>query len=147
MTRGTAILIDEKKVNVGPEFNGDMYPHGHGDEFLQGLSEVKNNTEFIIFNNRFNKYNHGYDKIMSYYQGQFDHEVFKDGNIFDANKITNQIISDWVFIKNATDKTIKVKVNDENRQSRNMNIRPNETIRLYFGKFFFRERGHRIMKK
>lgn len=89
-TRGTAMIIDEEFVNFGPEFNGDMYPEGHGDNFIEKLSEVTNNTEFIIFNNRFNKYNFGYDKIMSCYQGKFNKNEFIKNDEYSIDLITQR---------------------------------------------------------
>lgn len=144
MTRGTAILIDNECVAIGPEFNGDMYPHGHGDDFLRELSQVENNTDFIIMNNRFNKYNFGYSGIMGRYQGKFNNEELKNDNYYDMNIITQKngpwITSDWIFIKNITDKQQKIK----DLNGKIINIRKNETIRFHFGKLM--ENGlHRMM--
>ena len=143
MTRGTAILIENEFVSIGPEFNGDMYPHGHGDNFLQLLSKVENNTDFIIMNNRFNKYNFGYSEIMSSYQGKFETQELQNQDYYDMNIITQKngpwITSDWIFIKNATNKQLKIK--DLNEKI--INLSPNETIRFLFGKLM--EKGlHRI---
>lgn len=54
-TRGTAMLITNKQVLFGPEFNGDMAPQALGKSFSIGLSNVENNVDFIKFNNSFNK--------------------------------------------------------------------------------------------
>ena len=142
-TRGTAILINNECVAIGPEFNGDMYPHGHGDNFLQELSKVENNTDFIIMNNRFNKYNFGYSGIMEQYQGKFENKELQNKDYYDMNIITQKngpwITSDWIFIKNVTDKQQKIKDLNGNI----INIRQNETIRFHFGKLM--ENGsHRI---
>ena len=143
-TRGTAILIDNEYVSVGPEFNGDMYPHGHGDKFLKNLSQVEDSTDFIKFNNRFNKYNFGYQAIMKKYQGKFNNEELKDNNYYDMNIITQKngpwITSDWIFIKNITNKQQKIK----DLNGKIINIRKNETIRFYFGKLIEDGYTHRI---
>lgn len=140
MTRGTAILIDNEYVAIGPEFNGDMYPHGYGDNFLRELSKVENNTDFIIMNNRFNKYNFGYSEIMESYQGKFNNEELKNNNYYDMNIITQKITSDWIFIKNITDKQQKIK----DLNGKIVNIRKNETIRFHFGKLIENGYSHRI---
>lgn len=129
-TRGTAIIIGENMTSFGPEFNGDMGPEGFGNEFLQKLSEVENNVEFIKFNNRFNKYNFGYDKIMSSYQGKFDNkELMTNDDIISVECIMRKITSDWMFIKNITPNNIKLET-----RTGIITIKKNETIRLYFGK-------------
>lgn len=143
-TRGTAILIDNECVSVGPEFNGDMYPHGYGDNFLQDLSQVEDITGFIKFNNRFNKYNFGYQGIMKKYQGKFNNAELKNNGYYDMNIITQKngpwVTSDWIFIKNITNKQQKIK--DLNGEI--INIRKNETIRFYFGKLIEDGYAHRI---
>lgn len=143
-TRGTAILINDDFISMGPEFNGDMHPHGHGDSFLKLLSEVKTEDEFIIFNNRFNKHNFSYDEIIKSYQGKFEADVMKINDTYSINAITQKqgawITSDWIFIKNATNKQIKTK--DLNGEI--INVKSNETIRLYFGKLIENGKGHRI---
>lgn len=143
-TRGTAILIDNECVSIGPEFNGDMNPHGHGDNFLRDLSQVEDRTDFIKFNNRFNKYNFGYQGIMKKYQGKFNNEELKSNNYYDMNLITQKngpwITSDWIFIKNITNKQQKIK----DLNGKIINIRKNETVRFYFGKLIENGYSHRI---
>ena len=143
-TRGTAILIDNECVSIGPEFNGDMNPHGHGDNFLRDLSQVEDRTDFIKFNNRFNKYNFGYQGIMKKYQGKFNNEELKSNNYYDMNLITQKngpwITSDWIFIKNITNKQQKIK----DLNGKIINIRKNETARFYFGKLIENGYSHRI---
>ena len=143
-TRGTAILIDNECVSIGPEFNGDMNPHGHGDNFLRDLSQVEDRTDFIKFNNRFNKYNFGYQGIMKKYQGKFDNEELKNNNYYDMNIITQKnspwVTSDWIFIKNVTNKQQKIK----DLNGKIINIRKNETVRFYFGKLIENGYSHRI---
>ena len=143
-TRGTAILIDNECVSIGPEFNGDMNPHGHGDNFLKELSHVEDRTDFIIFNNRFNKHNFGYQGIMEKYQGKFNNEELKNDNYYDMNIITQKngpwVTSDWIFIKNITNKQQKIKDLNGNI----INIRKNETVRFYFGKLIENGYSHRI---
>ena len=143
-TRGTAILIDNECVSVGPEFNGDMNPHGYGDNFLKELSHVEDRTDFIIFNNRFNKHNFGYQGIMEKYKGKFNNEELKNNNYYDMNIITQKngpwVTSDWIFIKNITNKQQKIK----DLNGKIVNIRKDETVRFYFGKLIEDGYGHRI---
>ena len=143
-TRGTAILIDNECVSIGPEFNGDMNPHGYGDNFLKELSHVEDRTDFIIFNNRFNKHNFGYQEIMKKYQGKFNNEELKNNNYYDMNIITQKngpwVTSDWIFIKNITNKQQKIK----DLNGKIVNIRKDETVRFYFGKLIENGYSHRI---
>lgn len=147
-TRGTAILILNDVVLMGPEFNGDMYPErngGHGDKFMKLLSDVNDNVEFIKMNNRFNKYEFGYDKIMSRYQGKYENEKFIVDNVYDVNKMVKLdgkylVTSDWMFIKNKTDKNITLK----DTKGKNVKLESGETIRLYFGQLLHDNDNHRI---
>lgn len=141
-TRGTAIIITDESINFGPEFNGDMYAHGYGDEFMKKLSEVESNVDFIVFNNRFNKYNFEYDNIMSCYQGKYKHdELTNEKNILSMEKIYNIISSDYAFVKNISNKQIKMQVLDINNNEKNIIIKSGETIRVRFGIF---EKNDRI---
>lgn len=142
--RGTAMIINEDTISIGPEFNGDMYPHGHGDQFIKNLSEVTTPVEFVKFNNSFNKHNFGYDKIMSCYQGELENEeIIKDGK-YSMNLIISKngawVTSDWLFIKNITSKQIKL----VDRKGKIINVSSNETIRLYFGELIENGVNHRI---
>lgn len=147
-TRGTAILILNDTVLMGPEFNGDMYPKrhgGHGDNFLNLLSEVNDNVEFIKMNNRFNKYEFGYDKIMSRYQGKHDNSEFIVDNMYEVDRMVKLddkylVTSDWMFIKNKTDK--RITLNDT--KGNNVRLESGETIRLYFGQLLSDNDNHRV---
>lgn len=132
-TRGTAVLIDENNVYLGPEFNGDMYPHGYGDEFMKLLSEVTDHVDFIKFNNSFNKRNFQYDKIMSSYQGKLNHDDIKNDELFSMEKLYNIVTSDWVFVKNVTNEKIKFKVLKPNGDEQILHVNPNQTFRVHFG--------------
>lgn len=127
------MLITNEQVVFGPEFNGDMYPHGFGDKFMKLVSEVKDNVEFIKMNNKFNKENHGYNKIMSRYQGKFSHEEISVDGVFSIDKIFDElwICSDWTFIKNTSDKTVKfnVFVDDVKKV---IEIKSGDSVRLNF---------------
>ena len=147
-TRGTAILILNDMVLMGPEFNGDMYPErigGHGDNFMNLLSDVNDNVEFIKMNNRFNKYEFGYDKIMSRYQGKHENEKFIVDNVYDVDRMVKLddeylVTSDWMFIKNKTDK--RITLNDTN--GKNVRLESGETIRLHFGELLHDNDNHRV---
>lgn len=147
-TRGTAILILNDTVLMGPEFNGDMYPArfgGHGDNFMNLLSDVNDNVEFIKMNNRFNKHEFGYDKIMNCYQGKHENKKFIVDNVYDVDRMVKLddeylVTSDWMFIKNKTDK--RITLNDTN--GKNVRLESGETIRLYFGELLYDNNNHRV---
>lgn len=150
-TRGTAVIIGDESVNMGPEFNGDMYPHGFGNEFMKLLSNVETDIEFIIFNNRFNKYNFEYREIMKSYQGKYSNEELMDNGIYTMRKIYDNVTSDWVFVKNITSKSVKIQVLDDyknvdtdEQKTRNISVRPGEVIRVYFGILKDGGKGHRM---
>ena len=137
-TRGTAMLITNEEVLFGPEFNGNMFPNGYGDRFMEMFEDIENNPDFIKMNNQFNKRYFGYDKIMSNYQGKFNHEDLQEDGVFTANKIYNgvpNITSDWIFVKNATDNDIMftVSLKDENYT---IGISPGRSFRLESGELY-----------
>lgn len=57
MTRGKIIYLDsDQKAYSTIEFNGDMYPEGHGDEIIERFEE-NYFTSFTVYENfvfRFN---------------------------------------------------------------------------------------------
>lgn len=134
-TRGTAMLITEDMVLFGPEFNGDMDPRALGKSFFRDLAKVENNVEFIKFNNSFNKKNHEYSNIMSRYQGKFEHEeISENGKISMKNIYEDSIVtSDWIFIKNTSNKVVTFAVLDEDKDEIDVELKPNELTALYFG--------------
>ena len=68
-TRGVALLLLEDKVLMSTEFNGDMYPHGYGDEFFEMLSKVESEEDFENFVKQFN------DKNFQYGDDKFTFEM------------------------------------------------------------------------
>lgn len=149
-TRGTAILIMENLIKEGPEFNGDMYPHGHGDEFLSNLAkDVSNENDFGHFTEDFNAKHFGYEKLK--YTEHTHDELKNENNIIGMREIYNSVTSDWVFVKNITSKSVKLQVldifhdPDTNEQySKNILVRPGEAIRVNFGILVANGKGHRI---
>lgn len=66
MTRGSAFLILKDKVLESVEFNGNMYPEGYGDDFLEGLKECQNEKDFKQFIYNFNQENFQYKEKLVY---------------------------------------------------------------------------------
>lgn len=73
MTRGKILFLEEGKVYCTTEFNGDMYPEGHGDEiiawFEEGFFSCYAKYERFVY--RFNKRNFGYEEpLISLYESK-----------------------------------------------------------------------------
>ena len=104
MTRGTFYLITDKNFYESIEFNGDMYPEGHGNRAFELLKQVKSSAEFKAMVLQFNKEAHNYEesgikifeRSLSFLNKQKD--MSKDYFAF--------WFSDWIFIKNASSKPI-----------------------------------------
>lgn len=153
-TRGTAILITNDLIKEGPEFNGDMYPHGHGDRFLIDLAnDVSTESDFETLIENFNLENFNYEELTngSYQYIQHTHgDLQNEENIITMENIYKNVSSDWVFVKNIASKSIKVQVVDDNtngkRVLKNIQIRPGEAIRVYFGILKNDGKFHRLLK-
>jgi len=127
MTRGTLYLILKKGVVGSTEFNGDMYPEGHGDMTLKLLRTVKDVPDFIKILKKINKvFGYPLEEVEKTYKVDQKHDKPIDFNI----KYYDRFFSDWVFFKNLTDKTVKFVTTDSRKI---VNLKPNETIRFPFG--------------
>lgn len=145
-TRGTAIIIEnDNTVTAGPEFNGDMYPHGHGDYFMNQLLHVTNLNEFNNFNRAFNFGNFDYDESSLRNETYTLDELKNDKNVVSMEYIYNRVTSDWVFVKNLMNKSVRIEVLEEyNNTRRNILVRPGEVVRVNFGILLNNGNGHRI---
>jgi len=139
-TRGTAIIIENNVITEGPEFNGDMYPHGFGDYFINKLSKVNNLNEFNQFNNEFNLEN--FDYPASYISNTtYTPDELKNENMISIENICSRVTSDWVFIKNLMDKSVCIEIEKEQKY---IIIKSLETVRFNFGNIPNKGKGHRI---
>lgn len=144
-TRGTAIIIEKDVITAGPEFNGDMYPHGYGNRFMNELSKVNNLNEFNKFNHNFNLDYFGYSKSSIRNKKYTHSELKNDNNVISMEYICNRVISDWVFVKNLMSKSVRIEIFEPyGNIKRNIMVRPGEVIRVNFGVFLDNGKGHRV---
>lgn len=145
---GTAVIIEEDKMTIGPEFKEEMYPNKYGNEFSESLSKVTNIKEFDKMNVKFNKDNFGQDLM--------DNEVTKiaDSNAVSLINIYNETDSDWIFVKNLTSDSIEVEIYDEikipkkdTNFKRKTKIESGEVLRVHRGIYVNDGMGHRIKTK
>lgn len=139
-TRGTGIIIEEDFITAGPQFNGDMYPKGYGNEFMKQLSSVNDVSDFDVLQFDFNEKYYQYPKdSLNFEEFTYDELTSEENSkVISIEKICNYISSDWIFIKNIMDKGVKVEVfipNMGRRYKRNILIRPGEVVRVHFGEF------------
>ena len=133
MTRGTLYLICNELIIESIQFNGDMYPSGHGQEVIKALEEIENANDFRIAVERFNKENHRYENVesltspekRSYYMTG-DKVVMTEDNYFE------KFFADWTFWKNISDKTVKIKTKDS---SKLITLLPNEQVAINYGHY------------
>ena len=133
MTRGSLYLICNELIIESIEFNGDMYPDGHGQDVIKAFEDIETANDFRIAVEKFNKEKHGYTDISSltrpikrcdYMTG--DKVVMTEENYFD------KFFSDWTFWKNISDKTVKIKTKDS---SKLITLLPNEQVAIRFGSY------------
>jgi hypothetical protein len=131
MTRGTLYYISNDGVASSTEFNGDMYREGHGDQVLAGLSyDVTDFNSFVAFVNAFNAENFEYEEELIYDASKymFDNE---DQTLIDfRNEYFNRFGSDYIFIKNDSDRDITIIDKDNSKE---FIIESGKTKRLNYG--------------
>ena len=103
MTRGMIIYVGNGKVLESIEFNGDMYPEGHGDKLMEMLREVDSELAFRKVVHDFNEQNHQYDEELICEKNDF----FDEANKVDFNNgYFERFFSDWIFVVNCSDNPI-----------------------------------------
>lgn len=117
MTRGKIIYLDsDQKAYSTIEFNGDMYPEGHGDEILERFEE-NYFTSFTVYENfvfRFNKRNFGYpEKLIHSLSCSQTGVIDVTGNWTDYLYIINESTQKWIILdeegtKDLPDQTLGV---------------------------------------
>lgn len=135
-TRGTAILLKEDKILASVEFNGDMYPHGYGDEFFEGLSKVTDTQGFQDFLDNFNDNNFQYDDedvIYEYSNEDFYSDRGQARRYIDLGK-KRIFSSDWLFFKNLTENIISIEARRGDKWKLTQ-ISPGDTLRFHFDAF------------
>ena len=108
MTRGQIAIITNEGVMTSIEFNGDMYMPtkkwaGHGRQVINALKRVKDIADYQYEVAKFNKENHHYndcDRLT--YKGSDEMLNFGKEKYFDT------WFSDYVYIKNMRNKTVKL---------------------------------------
>jgi len=100
MTRGKFVLITEDQVYISIEFNGDMYPSGHGIEVMNRLKKVHTPDDFISEVTGFNKENFQYKDKLIYTESLAWFKKFKDFRI----DYFDHWFSDWLYFKNVSGK-------------------------------------------
>ena len=133
MTRETAYLILKELVLESTEFNGDMYPEGHGDDFIAELKKCKDRQDFERFINDFNEENFQYPEQLIYEvkPETFFNKIKEKEMVIDFNdKYFDRFFSDWVFFKNLSDTPVKFITRDDEKIQIILN--PNETFRFNF---------------
>lgn len=138
MTRGRAYLITtDKKILCSTEFNGDMYPEGHGRTFLNVLNEVDSEEDFERFVFEFNRDNHNYeDEQLVFTETGFDVDGLSQAinwlkmTIAMTNKNYFELFfSDWTFWKNISNETVKIKTRDK----KTITLKPGQAVAIKYG--------------
>lgn len=126
MTRGKLVLIVKGKAFISTEFNGDMYPDGHGAKVFANLSLVKNITQFKRYVANFNSEEFEYTGKLVYEAEQAWLDNAKDFR----NQYFDNWFSDWLYIKNLDDQPITFREKDSGNQ---VTIPSKETVAFNFG--------------
>ena len=99
MTRGTFYLIGHHHYYRSCEFNGDMYPDGHGRLAKELLDRVETTQDFFKMVAYFNDTNHKYSDEYPLVYVKDRNDLNTDFN----DEYFEHWFSDWVFIKNISD--------------------------------------------
>lgn len=132
MTRWTFYLILNDFLLNSIEFNGDMYPPEgewawYWDEALSLLSSVSTKEEFDEMIKKFNQEHHNYEDVE-----KFTYEIPVENlkKLWDFTKWYFDFwFSDWIFIKNASNKKHTFIMNDTKQK---VILGPGEVIRFNF---------------
>lgn len=130
MTRGTLFLITDNLIIESIEFNGDMYPEGHGQHIISGLEKIENVADFKSFVEKFNKENHNYTTDEVVFPRERDFYGSKT-IVMSDEEYFRKFGSDWTFWKNISDKSVTIKT----RENKNIVLKPSEQVAISFGHF------------
>lgn len=116
MTRGTFVLFTENEVLLSPQFNGDMYFSGHGEEAARCMADINSAEELLSFIQYFDdKYFRYPEEEISLYQNpQFTYDEMLD-MITDYFKKYN---SDYLFIKNVSGRDLVFSLFSDDKSER-----------------------------
>jgi len=158
MTRGTLFFIEEtknKKIRVTStcEFNGDMYPEGHGKEVMQLLKKSTDVKSFKENVREFDKGTFNYqDEPGDYFRfytefakDKVDARVKVQGNLIwvkFADDYFKNFFSDWTFWKNNTP-NCEVQLFTMSRSNRGgyysdgkiIKLQPGQSVAVTFGHY------------
>lgn len=136
MTRGTLFLITNHCVLCSTGYNGDMYldENSWGLKALNGLKEVKTEEEFETFLKDFTK-KYGYPEE----EGKPIHlseEITDEPGFWNMRvNYIDKFFSDYIFIKNISDKNITIAAKHIINKTSNLTLKQGQTIALCFGRF------------
>lgn len=138
MTRGTFYLISDYHYFKSCEFNGDMYPDGHGRLAKELLDRVETTQGFYkmvaYFNDINHKYTDEYPLVRVEMAKDLDKWLDMSNNYFDF------WFSDWIFIKNISKKDYiftykqeKIEGTDEVKPLEKVTVKPSGILVINFG--------------
>ena len=127
MTRGTIYFVTDKYIIETLEFNGDMYPSGHGNDVIGRLENVDSIKTFKKEIIEFNKSAHNYDEGL--FHPTKRSQYLSSKNIVDMKDYFNDFFSDWTFWKNCSSKDITFVT----RENEKIILKPNEQVAINFG--------------
>ena len=140
MTRGTAYLITDKQIVSTQEFNGDMYPDGHGEEMIKRLEKVKTTTDFKSTIKKFNENNHNYKDCKLIFTEPKSKYANKNVVVMTDENYFNLFFSDWTFWKNISKEIIIIKTTDKKA----IELTPGSQVAINFGRF---DRNYKSLKE
>jgi len=141
MTRGTFYAITEKLIIGTIEFNGDMYPEGHGNDVMNSLEEVKNVSDFNNMVNEFNSENHNYEMHKLLYPEKRSFYMRKDTVSMTDDNYYEKFFSDWTFWKNLSKNIVTIKTRDK----KSITLNPGEQVAISFG--YFEDNYKKVVKE
>jgi hypothetical protein len=135
MTRGTLYYITDHNVYRSCEFNGDMYPEGHGRFAIELLSRVTTTQKFYDVISLFNRLCHDYSDDYPLVRVSSRKDLVTDFN----DEYFEHYFSDWVFIKNGGKTDIEftyrpeISDTDEVQTAKKETLKPGEYLVSNFG--------------
>ncbi len=141
MTRGTLYVVTDKEVISSTEFNGDAYSSGYGIFYIEMLEKIKTVDDFKKIIKAFNDINFHYEGKIIYKANRknyFNKKGLMDMNGIGKKNYFDLYFSDWIFIKNLTDKPFGIKTRESDGNGKGATpelviLHPNEQVALNFG--------------